>query len=250
MLEVIELGQMDHAAAFEVQRQHHARVLELRDAGTPEVGRLLFVEHVPPVITVSRRPDAREHLTATPEMLARAGVEVCETDRGGDITYHGPGQLVAYPIIDLNTLGLNLHAYMRLLEDVVIATLARFGVEGKRESGATGVWVVSEASPPPASKTRPPPPLGAGEEAGRLSKICAMGVRIRRWVTMHGLALNITTNLEHFDLIVPCGLAGRGVTSLRQLLGEDCPSMDEVKRVMAGEFRRATAAPPPSLEDS
>ncbi len=224
---VHDLNQMTYAAAFVAQRDHHAAVLASRDAGTPEVGRLLLVEHVPPVITVSRRPDARKHLNATAEMLAAAGVEVCETDRGGDITYHGPGQLVAYPIFDLNTLGLNLHGYMRMLEEVVIATLAQFGVEGRREQGATGVWVPNE---PRAQAT-----------GSSSAKICAMGVRIRRWVTMHGLALNVTTDLGHFDLIVPCGLAGRGVTSLQKELGPQCPSMDEVKQVVVGEFQSAVA---------
>lgn len=177
---------------------------------------LLLVEHDPPVITISARKTARQHLVATPDMLARAGVEVCETDRGGDITYHGPGQLVVYPILDLNTLGLRLHGYMRLLEQVVIDTLARFGIEGHRDEAATGVWV--------------------GD-----SKICAMGVRVSRWVTMHGLALNVTTNLDHFDLIVPCGLVGRGVTSMARELGEACPSMDEVKEALASCFSARVA---------
>lgn len=227
VIAVHDLGRLDYPRAFDAQREHHAAVVASRDAGNPEVGRLLLVEHVPPVITVSRRPDARKHLTATAEMLAAAGVGVCETDRGGDITYHGPGQLVVYPIVDLNTLRLNLHGYMRMLEEVVIAALARFGVVGQSEKGAAGVWVLSE-----------PQAQAPGSSS---AKICAMGVRVRRWVTMHGLALNVTTNLEHFGLIVPCGLAGRGVTSLQHELGPRCPSMDEVKRVMVREFERVIA---------
>lgn len=220
-LKIVDLGKLPYAAALVKQVEVHQAVLSARESGCPCMGTLLFVEHVPPVITISRRPDARRHLTATPDMLARAGVEVCETDRGGDITYHGPGQLVAYPIIDLNAAGLNLHAYMRLLEEDVIAALARFGVKGEREPGATGVWVGG-------------------------SKICAIGVRIRRWISMHGLALNVTTNLEHFDLIVPCGLAGRGVTSLERLLGPRCPSMTEVKGALGEEFARSLGATPVS----
>lgn len=238
---VIDLGTLSYESAWAAQREHHAAVLAARDAGVPVIGRLLFVEHVPPVITVSRRPDARKHLVASAEELAREGVEVRETDRGGDITYHGPGQLVAYPIVDLNTLGLNLHGYMRFLEEVVIRTLARFGVEGHRDPGATGVWVMSRNSPvseaaheESSTNTRMPPTA---------AKICAIGVRVRRWVTMHGLALNVSTNLAHFDLIVPCGLAGRGATSLRRELEDECPLMQTVKDALAGEFQNRVARP-------
>jgi lipoyl(octanoyl) transferase len=156
------------------------------------------------------------HLLASPELLSRHGVALAETDRGGDITYHGPGQLVAYPILDLNLLGLGLHAYMRLLEDAVIETCGTFGIQAQREPGATGVWV-------------------PGADGGS-AKVCAMGVRVRKWVSMHGLALNVTTNLEHFGLIVPCGLPGRPVTTVERELGASgrpCPGMVEVKRVLA-----------------
>ena len=223
VMRVEDLGRLSYEDALEVQRARHAEVLAGREAGEGPVGVLLLVEHDPPVITVSRRPGARDHLVASEAMLARHGVEVCETDRGGDITYHGPGQLVAYPILDLNRMGaggMGLHAYMRMLEDVAIGVCARFGVEAGRDPGATGVWV---------------------GEAGtaRHAKICAMGIRVRRWVTMHGLALNVTTDLEHFGLIVPCGLAGRAVTSLERELGargEACPSMDAVKAAMVEGF--------------
>ncbi len=224
-LRVIDLGRLGYAEAFDVQRAHHAEVLSERDRrgraeDRVEVGRLLLVEHDPPVITVSRRPGARDHLLASDEALARHGVEVCETDRGGDITYHGPGQLVAYPILDLNRLGeggTGLHAYMRMLEEIVIGVCARFGVQAGRDPEATGVWVGEPGSP-------------------RHAKICAMGIRVRRWVTMHGLALNVRTNLEHFDLIVPCGLTGRAVTSLQRELGEACPSMEQTKAALVDEF--------------
>ncbi|MBX3405825.1 MAG: lipoyl(octanoyl) transferase LipB [Phycisphaeraceae bacterium] len=221
---VVDLGRMEYAAAYRVQCEHHAAVLAERESGATgrAGGRILLVEHDPPVITISRRPGARAHLLATDQMLALHGVRVAETDRGGDITYHGPGQLVVYPIIDLNFFGLRLHDYMRLLEQAVIETLAEFGVRGERDATATGVWVprVAEVAAP-----------GAGA-----AKICAMGVRIRRWVSLHGLALNVTTNLEHFGLIVPCGLVGRPVTSLRQELGESCPDMARVKVTLAGRL--------------
>jgi lipoyl(octanoyl) transferase len=224
-LPVTDLGRAAYAAAAGVQRRVHAEVLAARDAGSPVTGRLILVEHDPPVITVSRRPDATRHLIASAEALAHEGVEVCETDRGGDITYHGTGQLVAYPIIDLNAMGLNLHEYMRLLEEVVIDTLAPFGVRGVREAGATGVWVPTRHGMPAHQGAR---------------KICAMGVRVRRWVTMHGLALNVTTNLAHFDLIVPCGLA-RPVTSLERELGQACPAMAAVKRSLVESFESRLA---------
>lgn len=215
---------MPYAQAFATQVETHAEVVAARErlvSTTRAPGVILLVEHDPPVITVSRRPGARDNLLATPELLGAHGVEVAETDRGGDITYHGPGQLVVYPILDLNALGWNLHRYMRELEGAVIAACARFGVAAHRDAHATGVWV------------------GAAGGASCGAKICAMGVRVRRWVTMHGLALNVTTNLDHFGLIVPCGLAGRPVTSLHRLLGPRCPGMPEVKRAVVEELAAA-----------
>lgn len=238
-LEVIDLGRMAYAEAFEVQVRHHGEVLAGREREDAPIGRLLLVEHDPPVITVSRRPGARAHLVATDELLARHGVEVCETDRGGDITYHGPGQLVVYPIIDLNRVGggLGLHAYMRMLEGIVIDVCARFGVKAGRDPGATGVWVGEGISAKEQGRARLGEPALAPSQGAR--KICAMGIRVRRWVTMHGLALNVATNPDHFALIVPCGLVGRAVTSLAQELGEACPSMDEVKGAMVEACARA-----------
>jgi lipoyl(octanoyl) transferase len=222
-LTVHDLGRMPYGEALALQR----RLLEAVVAGRrgKAAAHLLLVEHDPPVITISRRRSARDHLTASPALLERHGVEVAETDRGGDITYHGPGQLVVYPILDLNALDLRLHGYMRLLEEIVIEILAVFGIEGVRDPGATGVWVRD--------------PRGRAQTA----KICAMGVRVSRWVAMHGLALNVDPNLGHFDLIVPCGLAGRPVTSMREVLAGACPPMDAVKATMAAAFARRVAAP-------
>lgn len=221
LLSVHDLGRIRYAPAYEVQCRHHSEVLARRGSNSSRAGDLLFVEHEP-VVTISRRPGAREHLIASGSLLARNGIDVQETDRGGDITYHGPGQLVVYPILDLNLLNTGLHEYMRMLEEVVIRVCQGFGIDfgefGGREPGATGVWVP--------------------QSAGQPRKICAMGVRLRKWITLHGLALNVTTNLSHFDMIVPCGLAGRGVTSLERELGDACPSMDEVKDAMLREFER------------
>lgn len=218
---MIDLGRMSYAAAYAEQIAEHERVLAERgdeSKGITSQGRwnaggtVFFVEH-DPVITVTKRAGAAGHLLATPEMLACMGVEVAETDRGGDITYHGPGQLVTYVVVDLNAYGLGLHDYMRLLEAAVIDMLGVFGVEGERDcdgKNATGVWV--------------------RRDDGVQAKICAMGVRVRKWVTMHGLAVNIDPRMDHFGLIVPCGLAGRPVTSMKALLAERCPSINDVKR--------------------
>ena len=200
-IEIVGLGRIGYAEGLDRQREHHAEVLGAREFGDRLLGRVLVLEH-DPVITVTRRASASGHVLAPPEALSRAGIEVHETDRGGDVTYHGPGQLVVYPIIDLKRLGLGLHDHIRLMEAAVIEALASLGVEGRRDEGATGVWL---------------PDPGGGPDA----KVCAMGVRVRRWVTLHGLALNVSTDLSHFAHIVPCGLAGRPVTSLREHAGVD-----------------------------
>ncbi len=226
---VRDLGRIGYEEALALQQSTHAALVESRDAGGGPMT-LFLLEHDPPVITVSRRPGAADHLVATPELLARHGVTVASTDRGGDITYHGPGQLVAYPILDLNRLDLRIHSYMRLLEEIVIGTVAEFGIVGHRDACATGVWVGGDPAPEPTSDLA----CGTG---GR--KICAMGVRVSRWCSMHGLALNVTTNLAHFGLIVPCGLAGRPVTSIAAELaasGRAVPGMAEVKARLAARF--------------
>ena len=219
LIEVEDLGRLGYAEGLERQRREHEAVLGAREAGGPLIARILVVEH-DPVLTVSKRPSARENIVVGRERLDALGIEVHETDRGGDITYHGPGQVVVYPIVDLNRVGLNLHAYMRLLEEAVIRTCATYGLEADREEGATGVWVPSSAHP------------------GQRAKICAMGVRVRRWVTMHGLALNVTTDLGHFETIVPCGLTGRAVTSLHAELGDGAPAQQEAASEVCDQLVR------------
>lgn len=211
-MRTIDLGLIGYREAWRVQEEVHAEVA----AGAEEA--LLLLEHTP-VITLGRRvADSQKNLLASAEALGRVGVEVVESDRGGDITYHGPGQLVAYPIVRLIDHRLSVGAYVRKLEDVVIATLGEYGIEGFKDDSAIGVWV-----------------RGAD---GVAAKICALGVRIKRGVTLHGIALNLTTDLSHFGLINPCGL-GRPVTSMEQMLGERAPAMGELKRVFA---RHAAAA--------
>lgn len=211
---------MPYGPAYEQQMAALDGALARREAGNPGLGELLLVEH-PPVVTISNRAGAEANLLASPELLALSGVSVAKTDRGGDITYHGPGQLVAYPILDLNLLNLGLHDYMRLLEEVVILVCRRFGVETMRDPKATGVWTVRDGEPH--------------------AKIGAMGVRVRKWISMHGLALNVSTNLDHFKLIVPCGLVGRPVTSLSNELGAKCPTMSEVEQALVQEFEQLLA---------
>ena len=214
----IDLGRMSYAEAYERQVAVHAEVLANRDEGKLPAGVILSVEH-PAVITVSRRPDAAGHLLVSKEFLAAQGIEVAETDRGGDITYHGPGQLVVYPIVDLNRVHLGLHDYMRLLEQAVIDACGVFGIEGRRDPGATGVWVQRDE---------------------QLAKVAAFGVRVRRWVSMHGLAVNVTTDLRHFSFIVPCGLVGRPVTSLAEILGGGREvNLDVVRGEVVGRLQRA-----------
>lgn len=219
-LPVIDVGSLRYQPAWDKQLELHAQV----ESGTYPDGVIMLVEH-PPVVTVGRHPGSRKHLIASEEFLAAQGVELIETDRGGDITFHGPGQLVAYPIIPLNRYGLNLHGYMRTLEETVIRTIGKWNITGHREEGATGVWVMLE-------KPQATAPGGACCLPTSSAKICAMGVKFRRWISLHGLALNVTTDLKYFELINPCGL-GRPVTSMQKLLGNQTPPMAEVKQTLA-----------------
>jgi lipoyl(octanoyl) transferase len=224
-----DLGLLDYEQALTLQRERNQAVIDGK--ADPVV---LLVEH-PPVITLTRR--ARPNLLADDARLAELGVETAETDRGGDITYHGPGQLVVYPILKLGDFGLNLSSYMRLLERAVIDTIATWGITGHAECGATGVWVDPNALAPSPSEGEgwgegvACDKQGSSTNTTNTAKICAMGVRIRKNTTLHGLALNVALDMSHFDLIVPCGLEGRPVTSLRQLLGDECPNMAQVKDV-------------------
>lgn len=208
-LDVRDLGRMPYEKAWTLQRQVHTLVLTRQ---IPPPGALLLMEH-DPVITISARRGAGEHILADGEQLKTLGVDVCETNRGGDVTYHGPGQLTAYPILRLADLHLNVGRYMRLLENVVIDVAAAFGVSAHRQPGQTGVWTKIENQTPPIEV-----------------KLAAMGVRVRKNVTMHGLALNVSTDLSHFETIAPCGLKNCKVTSLLQLLGDQCPAMSQVKQ--------------------
>jgi lipoyl(octanoyl) transferase len=198
---------MPYPEALAMQR---ALVEERRAGRTDDL--LLLVEH-PHVLTLGVRGDGgRSHILASPEALTARGIEIHESGRGGDITYHGPGQIVGYPIIDLRPDRCDVHRYARDLEEVLIRTAGDYGIRAGRVEGLTGVWVGGD-------------------------KLAAIGVRIARWVTSHGFALNVSTDLENFDLIVPCGIPGRGVTSLERLLGR-AVNRREVEARMAMHFCR------------
>jgi lipoyl(octanoyl) transferase len=214
-LAIRRLGLVPYNEAQDLQKV----LVEDRRAGRiPDT--LLLLEH-PHVITLGvKLADARTHIVATPEVLAERGVEVIETGRGGDVTYHGPGQLVAYPILDLKPDRQDVHRYVRDLEAVMIRLCASYGVTADRSSGLSGAWV--------------------GDR-----KIGAIGVRISRWITSHGLAFNVSTDVSYFDLIVPCGIADKGVTSLSVELGR-AASVDEVAdafvQAFASVFDRSVGA--------
>ena len=217
-LEVRKLGHLRYADALALQR---ALVEERR---ADRVGDLLLLVEHPPVLTVGVRGDGgRSHILATTETLRARGIEVHETGRGGDVTFHGPGQVVGYPIIDLKPDRCDVHRYVRDLEEVLIRTAAEFGVTAGRVPGLTGVWV--------------------GDD-----KLAAIGVRISRWITSHGFALNVTTHLPDFDLIVPCGIADRGVTSFARLgiTATSSSVEDAISRQFAAVFDRQLihSAPP------
>lgn len=207
-----DLGRMDYKAAWDLQEEVFKASVDLkiarRRAGLTELescplrpelplpeSHLFFVEH-PHVLTLGKSGKA-SHLVASPERLEQLGVQYYPINRGGDITYHGPGQLVGYPLLDLDQFFTDIGRYLRTLEEAIILTCADWGVTAGRIDGLTGVWVDPEA----------------GMQA---RKICALGVKCSRWVTMHGFAFNLATDLDFFKLIVPCGIQGRGVTSLRR----------------------------------
>lgn len=202
---------MPYRPAWDRQLVEHERVL----AGGEET--VLFVEHEP-VVTFGRRPGVVKNLIAPTDQLQRLGVEVVESDRGGDITFHGPGQLVVYPIIRLVDHHLTVGGYVHRLEDIVIDALETLGIHGAtKDPAAPGVWLPRH---------------------GELTKVCAIGVRIRKGVSMHGIAINVTTDLSYFDLIVPCGLVGRKATTLKQIEPGVPWSLSTVRDHLAQSFAK------------
>ena len=204
-IRIIELGVKSYNDSLKIQEELFQKTIELKsinrkeDTQIPTQNYLLWVEHTP-VITLGKSGKIKNLLLGE-KQLKEKGIEYYPTNRGGDITFHGPGQIVGYPIMDLDNFFTDIHKYLRYLEEAILLTLEEYDLNGARSVGETGVW------------------LDVGTPFAR--KICAMGVKASRWVTMHGFALNVNTNLSYFDYIVPCGIEGKAVTSLAKELGRE-----------------------------
>ena len=217
-IQLQDLGHQDYKATWDYQEQLFKKIVDvkLEKRNRPELETdnfFLFVEH-PHVYTLGKSGDMSNLLLSEKQLEAK-GATFYKINRGGDITYHGPGQIVGYPILDLDNFFTDIHKYLRFLEETVICTLAEYGITAGRSAGETGVW------------------LDAGTPRAR--KICAMGIRASRWVTMHGFALNVTTDLRRFEAIVPCGITDYSVTSIEQQTGQQ-PELEEVARAVAAEW--------------
>ena len=218
-IQLIELGLKDYKETWDYQEKVFKEIIDLKienrksELKKPTPNYFIFVEH-PHVYTLGKSGHI-ENLLLNEEQLKAKGASFYKINRGGDITYHGPGQIVGYPILDLDNFFTDIHKYLRFLEEVIIKTLAEYGLKSERSKGETGVW------------------LGVGTPFAR--KICAMGVRTSRWVTMHGFALNVTTNLGYFDNIIPCGIKGKAVTSLEAEINRKVP-LEEVKAKILKHF--------------
>lgn len=219
-VDVQDLGYKDYKETWDFQEALFKGILDIKiknrkeNTKTVTPNHFLFVEH-PHVYTLGKSGDM-SNLLLNEAQLTQKGATFYKINRGGDITYHGPGQIVGYPILDLDNFFTDIHKYLRLLEETIILTLAEYGLKAERSQGETGVW------------------LDVGTPFAR--KICAMGVRASRWVTMHGFALNVNANLGYFDNIIPCGIRGKSVTSLNVELGKDKVDEAEVKEKLLKHF--------------
>ena len=219
-INVLELGQKDYKETWDFQEYLFQKTVDQKiknrreNLALPTTNHLLFVEH-PHVYTLGKS-GSLTNLLLNEEQLVQKKATFYKINRGGDITYHGPGQIVGYPILDLENFFTDIHKYLRLLEEMVILTLAEYGLKAERSKGETGVW------------------LDVGTPFAR--KICAMGVRASRWVTMHGFALNVNVDLGYFDNIVPCGIQDKAVTSLNVELGQKEVNVEEVKAKLKKHF--------------
>src|SRR5579863_5623061 len=222
---VVNLGLVEYSAAWELQRRTAAA---RKVAAIPDV--LLLCEH-PHVVTLGRSGKI-SNLRAPDQVLRQMGVSFFETNRGGDITYHGPGQLVGYPILNLAEIRRDVAWYVRSLEEAMIRATAEFGVSSRRVPGRTGVWVDFPAGPASAVYNEAEE-VEEGEESKDEEKLAAIGVHLSRWVTSHGFAYNVSTDLRYFDLIVPCGIAGKRATSLEKLIGRRVEAGDVAPRITA-----------------
>lgn len=220
IVRIQDLGKMDYQSAWDFQEELFQKILSIKIQNRREAlsietpNHFLFVEH-PHVYTLGKSGDL-DNLLIDEKKLKEIGATFYKINRGGDITYHGPGQIVGYPILDLENFFTDIHKYLRFLEEMVMLTLAEYGLKADRSSGETGVW------------------LDVGTPFAR--KICAMGVRASRWVTMHGFALNVNANLGYFDHMIPCGIKGKSVTSLHVELGKSFIDPEEVKEKLLHHF--------------
>ena len=228
-IRIIELGVKSYNDSLKIQEELFQKTIELKsvnrkeDTQIPTQNYLLWVEHTP-VITLGKSGKIKNLLLGQ-KQLKEKGIEYYPTNRGGDITFHGPGQIVGYPIMDLDNFFTDIHKYLRYLEESILLTLEEYDLNGARSIGETGVW------------------LDVGTPFAR--KICAMGVKASRWVTMHGFALNVNTNLSYFDYIVPCGIKGKAVTSLAKELGREIPFKevkDKLEVHLANLFEATTSS--------
>ena len=214
-----DLGSTEYAETWQMQKDIFTSIIDVKmdnrhnGTDTPTSNHLLFTEHLP-VYTLGRQ-GKEEHLLLSMPHLKEKGVSFFKIDRGGDITYHGPGQITGYPIIDLDNFSPDIHLYVHNLEEIVIRTIAKWGIKGSRSEKETGVWI------------------DAGTPMAR--KICAIGVRTSHWVTMHGFALNVNTDMSYFTHIIPCGIRGKGVTSMEIELGEKI-DIEQVKKELVVQF--------------
>ncbi|MDP2721227.1 MAG: lipoyl(octanoyl) transferase LipB [Bacteroidales bacterium] len=217
-----DLGLIQYKQAWDEQEMLFDRVVAVKEANrtnpVPELtpNFLLFCSH-PHVYTLGKSGN-ESNLLINPDFLASKGAELYRINRGGDITYHGPGQLVGYPILDLVNFGVSIKSYINILEEVIIRSLRYYGITGTRADGATGVWLDTD-------------------KPARARKICAIGVRTSHWVSMHGFAFNVNTNLDYFNYIIPCGIQGKGVTSLQKELGREV-DITEVQALLKREFQQ------------
>jgi len=211
-----DIGESNYKEVWDYQEKLLHENVQRKRNGEPTINHLLFTEHAP-VYTLGKNGNTM-HALLTEQQRQQKGIEYFHINRGGDITFHGPGQLVGYPIIDLDKFKTDLGWYLRSLEEVIILTIAEYGLRGGRSKGETGVWLE---------------PLNKGRER----KICAMGIRCSRWITMHGFALNVNTDLSYFNYIIPCGIQNKKVTSLERELGHTVP-MHEVKEKIKKNFAR------------
>lgn len=219
-VKLTDLGKKDYKETWDFQEKLFQEILSIKvknrreNTQHPTPNHFLFVEH-PPVYTLGKSGDS-SNLLLDEKQLKEKGVQFYKINRGGDITYHGPGQIVGYPILDLENFFTDIHKYLRFLEETIILTLADYGLIAERSPGETGVW------------------LDVGTPFAR--KICAMGVRASRWVTMHGFAFNVNVDLGYFDHIVPCGIRDKSVCSLNVELGKDKVDVEEVKTKLTQHF--------------